>query len=55
MDGGIALAPVLPVALAPAAPNAQRTQSGRIDLVFRDGIAYDPTRLRESVRGKIGR
>jgi hypothetical protein len=27
---------------------------GRIGLVFRDGIAYDPSRLREAVPGKFG-
>lgn len=27
----------------------------RLDLVFRNGIAYDPKRLLDSVRGKIGR
>jgi imidazolonepropionase-like amidohydrolase len=36
-------------------PDEDIAQLGRIDLVFRDGIAYDPGKLRESVRGKIGR
>ena len=36
-------------------PDEDITRIGRIDLVFKDGIAFDPNRLRESVRGKIGR
>jgi len=36
-------------------PDEDIVQIGRIDLVFKDGIAYDPKRLRESLRGKIGR
>jgi len=36
-------------------PDEDIAQIGKLDLVFRDGIAYDPARLRESVRGKIGR
>ncbi len=36
-------------------PDEDIAQIGRIDLVFKDGIAFDPIRLRESVRGKIGR
>ena len=36
-------------------PDEDIAQIGRIDLVFRDGIAYDPGRLRDSVRGRIGR
>ena len=36
-------------------PDEDIAQIGKIDLVFRNGIAYDPARLRDSVRGKIGR
>jgi imidazolonepropionase-like amidohydrolase len=36
-------------------PDADLGQLRKIDLVFRDGIAYDPKKLVESVRGKIGR
>jgi imidazolonepropionase-like amidohydrolase len=36
-------------------PDEDITHIGRIDLVFKNGIAYDPARLRDSVRGKIGR
>jgi len=36
-------------------PDEDITKIGRIDLVFKNGIAYDPARLRDSVRGKIGR
>ena len=36
-------------------PDQDIAQLGRIDLVFRNGIAYDPVKLRDSVRGKIGR
>jgi imidazolonepropionase-like amidohydrolase len=36
-------------------PDEDITQLGRIDLVFKNGIAFDSRRLRESVRGKIGR
>jgi hypothetical protein len=31
------------------------TEPGRIDLVLENGIAYDPKRPPDSVRGKIGR
>jgi len=36
-------------------PDEDITHIGRLDLVFKNGIAYDPARLRDSVRGKIGR
>ena len=36
-------------------PDQDLAQLSRVDLVFRDGIAYDPKKLVESVRGKIGR
>ena len=36
-------------------PDEDITHIGRIDLVFKNGIAYDPARLRDSIRGKIGR
>ena len=36
-------------------PDEDIAQIGKVDLVFRNGIAYDPSRLRESVRGKISR
>jgi imidazolonepropionase-like amidohydrolase len=36
-------------------PDEDITQLGRIDLVFKNGIAFDPKRLKESLRGKIGR
>jgi imidazolonepropionase-like amidohydrolase len=36
-------------------PDEDIVQIGRIDLVFKNGIAYDPKRLRENLRGKIGR
>jgi hypothetical protein len=31
------------------------TEPGRIDLVSENGIAYDPKRLPDSIRGRIGR
>jgi imidazolonepropionase-like amidohydrolase len=36
-------------------PDEDITQLGRIDLVFKNGIAFDPKRLKDSVRGKVGR
>jgi imidazolonepropionase-like amidohydrolase len=36
-------------------PDEDLKELGRIDLVFKNGIAYDPKKLIESVRGKIGR
>ncbi|MGZ5100516.1 MAG: amidohydrolase family protein [Usitatibacter sp.] len=36
-------------------PDEDLKELGRIDLVFKDGIAYDPKKLVESVKGKIGR
>jgi imidazolonepropionase-like amidohydrolase len=36
-------------------PDEDLAQLSRIDLVFKNGIAYDPKKLAESVRGKIGR
>ena len=36
-------------------PDASIAELGRIDLVFKNGIAYDPKKLLEAVRGKIGR
>jgi imidazolonepropionase-like amidohydrolase len=36
-------------------PDEDIRQASRIDLVFKDGIAYDPKPMRESLRGKIGR
>ena len=36
-------------------PDQDIAQIGAIDLVFKDGIAYDAVRLRDSLRGKIGR
>jgi imidazolonepropionase-like amidohydrolase len=36
-------------------PDEDIAEIGRIDLVFKNGIAYDPARLRDSIRGKIGR
>ena len=36
-------------------PDESLEQLSHVDLVFRDGIAYDPKKLAESVRGKIGR
>jgi imidazolonepropionase-like amidohydrolase len=36
-------------------PDEDIRQATRIDLVFKDGIAYDPKPMRESLRGKIGR
>jgi len=36
-------------------PDERLEELSRLDLVFRDGIAYDPKKLAESVRGKIGR
>jgi len=36
-------------------PDERLEELSRLDLVFRDGIAYDPKKLADSVRGKIGR
>jgi imidazolonepropionase-like amidohydrolase len=36
-------------------PDADIKELGRIDVVFRNGIAYDPKQLQDAVRGKIGR
>jgi imidazolonepropionase-like amidohydrolase len=36
-------------------PDENIKELGRIELVFKDGIAFDSKRLRESLRGKIGR
>jgi hypothetical protein len=36
-------------------PDVSSTELGRVDLVFTGGIAYDPKRLLDSVRGRIGR
>jgi imidazolonepropionase-like amidohydrolase len=36
-------------------PDEDITQLSRIDMVWRDGIAYDPKKLIDSVRGRIGR
>ena len=36
-------------------PDIDIKELGRIDVVFRNGIAYDPKRLQDAVRGKIGR
>jgi imidazolonepropionase-like amidohydrolase len=36
-------------------PDVDIKELGRIDVVFRNGIAYDPKRLQDAVRGKIGR
>ncbi len=36
-------------------PDEDIAEIGKLDLVFKNGIAYDPARLRDSVRGKIGR
>jgi hypothetical protein len=36
-------------------PDEDITQLSKIDLVFRNGIAYDRQKLIESVRGKVGR
>jgi enamidase len=35
-------------------PSADITAIRNVDLVFRQGVAFDPTRLIESVRGKAG-
>jgi imidazolonepropionase-like amidohydrolase len=36
-------------------PDEDLKDLGRVDLVFKNGIAYDPKKLADSVRGKIGR
>jgi imidazolonepropionase-like amidohydrolase len=36
-------------------PDEDIRQLGRIDLVFKDGIAYDSKKIVESLRGKVGR
>lgn len=36
-------------------PDSDIKELSRIDVVFRNGIAYDPKRLQDAVRGKIGR
>jgi len=36
-------------------PDEDIAQIGHIELVFKNGIAYDPKRLRADLRGKIGR
>ena len=35
--------------------DADIRDSARVQLVFRQGVAYDPGALIESVRGKVGR
>ena len=36
-------------------PDEDITQLGRIDLVFRNGVAFDSKRMKQDLRGKIGR
>jgi len=43
------------ILLVDGRPDEEIAQIARLDLVFKNGIAYDPKRLRESLRGKIGR
>jgi imidazolonepropionase-like amidohydrolase len=43
------------ILLVDGKPDEDIVQIARLDLVFKNGIAYDPKRLRESLRGKIGR
>jgi imidazolonepropionase-like amidohydrolase len=53
--GSIAPGKQADLVLVDGKPDEDITQLGRIDLVFRDGIAYDRHKLIESVRGKVGR
>ena len=53
--GTIAVGKRADLVLVDGKPDEDLAQLSRIDLVFKDGIAYDPKKLAESVRGKIGR
>jgi imidazolonepropionase-like amidohydrolase len=53
--GSIAPGKQADLVLIDGRPDEDITHLGKIDLVFKDGIAYDPKKLVESVRGRIGR
>jgi imidazolonepropionase-like amidohydrolase len=53
--GSIAPGKQADLLLVDGKPDEDLKDLDRIDLVFRNGIAYDPKKLVESVRGKIGR
>lgn len=53
--GTIAAGKQADLVLVDGRPDEDLAQLSRVDLVFKDGIAYDPKKLVESVRGKIGR
>jgi imidazolonepropionase-like amidohydrolase len=53
--GTLAVGKQADILLIDGKPDEDITQLGRIDLVFKNGIAFDPTRLKDSLRGKIGR
>jgi len=53
--GSIAEGKQADLVLVDGKPDENLEQLSRVELVFKDGIAYDPKKLTESVRGKIGR
>ena len=53
--GTVAVGKQADLILVNGKPDTDLKELRAIDLVFRDGIAYDPKKLVESVRGKIGR
>jgi imidazolonepropionase-like amidohydrolase len=53
--GTIAAGKQADLILVDGRPDEDLAQLSRVDLVFRGGIAYDPKKLVDSVRGKIGR
>jgi imidazolonepropionase-like amidohydrolase len=53
--GFLAVGKQADLVLVDGKPDEDIAQSTRIDLVFRNGIAYDRKKLIDSVRGKVGR
>ncbi|MGZ5062075.1 MAG: amidohydrolase family protein [Usitatibacter sp.] len=53
--GSIAEGKQADLVLVDGKPDEDIRQLKRIDLVFKDGIAYDPKKIVESLKGKVGR
>jgi imidazolonepropionase-like amidohydrolase len=52
--GSIALGKNADLVVIKGDPSKQISDVENVEIVFKDGVGYDPAKLRESVRGKYG-
>ncbi len=52
--GSVAVGKAADLLVVNGAPSADIHDVRNVVLVFKDGVAYDPARLRESVKGVVG-